>query len=58
MNAVLPSIIDTPANRVANPDADFDAWVQPREIADVIAFLLLRSGRGTSGAHVPVYGRA
>jgi NAD(P)-dependent dehydrogenase (short-subunit alcohol dehydrogenase family) len=58
VNAVLPSIIDTPANRAANPDANFDNWVQPQEIADVIAFLCSDAAAVTSGAHVPVYGRA
>jgi NAD(P)-dependent dehydrogenase (short-subunit alcohol dehydrogenase family) len=58
VNAVLPSIIDTPANRDANPDGAFDNWVQPQEIADVIAFLCSDAAAVTSGAHVPVYGRA
>jgi NAD(P)-dependent dehydrogenase (short-subunit alcohol dehydrogenase family) len=58
VNAVLPSIIDTPANRAANPDGKFDNWVQPREIAEVIAFLCSDAAAVTSGAHVPVYGRA
>jgi len=58
VNAVLPSIIDTPANRAANPDANFDTWVQPQEIAEVIAFLCSDAAAVTSGAHVPVYGRA
>lgn len=58
VNAVLPSIIDTPANRAANPDGTFDNWVQPQEIAEVIAFLCSDAAAVTSGAHVPVYGRA
>lgn len=58
VNAVLPSIIDTPANRATNPDSNFDTWVQPQEIADVIAFLCSDAAAVTSGAHVPVYGRA
>jgi NAD(P)-dependent dehydrogenase (short-subunit alcohol dehydrogenase family) len=58
VNAVLPSIIDTPANRAANPDGKFDNWVQPQEIAEVIAFLCSDAAAVTSGAHVPVYGRA
>jgi NAD(P)-dependent dehydrogenase (short-subunit alcohol dehydrogenase family) len=57
-NAVLPSVIDTPANRAAMPDADFDTWVAPAEIARVIRFLCSEEAAPTSGAHVPVYGRA
>jgi len=57
-NAVLPSVIDTPANRAATPDADFSKWVQPAEIAKVIAFLVSDDSSVTSGAAVPVYGRA
>jgi NAD(P)-dependent dehydrogenase (short-subunit alcohol dehydrogenase family) len=57
-NAILPSVIDTPANRAAMPGADFDKWVKPAEIAGVIAFLLSEDSAPTSGAAVPVYGRA
>jgi NAD(P)-dependent dehydrogenase (short-subunit alcohol dehydrogenase family) len=57
-NAILPSTIDTPANRAAMPDADFDTWVKPAEIARVVAFLCSDAARVTSGGHVPVYGRA
>jgi NAD(P)-dependent dehydrogenase (short-subunit alcohol dehydrogenase family) len=57
-NAILPSTIDTPANRKSMPDADFDTWVKPEEIARVIAMLCSDDARVTSGAHVPVYGRA
>ena len=57
-NAILPSTIDTPANRRAMPDADFDRWVKPQEIARVIGFLCSDDAAVTSGAHVPVYGRA
>jgi NAD(P)-dependent dehydrogenase (short-subunit alcohol dehydrogenase family) len=58
VNAVLPSIIDTPANRADDPDADFDAWVRPEQIAATIRFLCSDEASATSGAHVPVYGRA
>jgi NAD(P)-dependent dehydrogenase (short-subunit alcohol dehydrogenase family) len=58
VNAVLPSVIDTPFNRASMPDADFDAWVHPDEIARVIAFLCSDDASVTSGAHVPVYGQA
>jgi NAD(P)-dependent dehydrogenase (short-subunit alcohol dehydrogenase family) len=57
-NAVLPSVIDTPANRAATPDADFSKWVRPAEIAKVIRFLVSDDSAVTSGAAVPVYGRA
>jgi NAD(P)-dependent dehydrogenase (short-subunit alcohol dehydrogenase family) len=57
-NAILPSVIDTPANRAAMPDADHERWVKPPEIAGVIAFLLSEDSAATSGAEVPVYGRA
>jgi NAD(P)-dependent dehydrogenase (short-subunit alcohol dehydrogenase family) len=58
VNAVLPSTIDTRANREAMPDADFSRWVKPEEIARVVLFLVGPDARIISGAHVPVYGRA
>lgn len=57
-NAILPSVIDTPANRTAEPDADFSRWVQPAEIAQVVRFLCSEESVPVSGAAVPVYGRA
>ncbi|HWF52897.1 MAG TPA: SDR family NAD(P)-dependent oxidoreductase [Solirubrobacteraceae bacterium] len=57
-NAILPSVIDTPGNRASMPDADFDRWVKPADIAGVIAFLLSSDSAPTSGAAIPVYGRA
>jgi len=57
VNAVLPSIIDTPTNRKDMPDAEFDSWVTTRELADVIAFLLSDKASGITGALVPVTGR-
>ncbi len=57
-NAILPSVIDTPANRESMPKADFEKWVKPAEIAGVIAHLLSDASRPTSGAAIPVYGRA
>ena len=57
-NAVLPSVIDTPANRAAQPDADHDRWVAPAEIAAVIGFLCSDDSAPISGAAIPVYGRA
>jgi NAD(P)-dependent dehydrogenase (short-subunit alcohol dehydrogenase family) len=57
-NAVLPSVIDTPANREASPDADHSKWVRPEAIAKVIRFLVSEDSAPTSGAGIPVYGRA
>jgi len=58
VNAVLPSVIDTPANRKRSPNADYSRWPKPEEIARVILFLVGPQARLVSGAHVPVYGRA
>ena len=58
VNAVLPSVIDTPGNRAAQPDADHSRWVAPERIGRVIEFLCSDGAEPISGAHVPVYGRA
>lgn len=58
INAVLPSTIDTPANRAAMPDADPSRWVAADSLASVIAFLLSDDARDVSGAAIPVYGRS
>lgn len=57
-NAVMPSVIDTPANREMMPDADHDKWVKPEDIAEVVMFLCSDAAEVTSGAAVPVYGEA
>ncbi len=57
-NTVLPSIVDTPANRAAQPDADHSRWVSPAEIAPVVHFLASPESAPTSGASIPVDGRA
>jgi NAD(P)-dependent dehydrogenase (short-subunit alcohol dehydrogenase family) len=57
-NAILPSVIDTPANRESQPDADHDKWVAPEEIAKVVRFLISDESAPISGATVPVYGKA
>ena len=54
VNAVLPSIIDTPTNRADMPDADFSQWVQPTALADVILFLASAGARAVTGALIPV----
>jgi NAD(P)-dependent dehydrogenase (short-subunit alcohol dehydrogenase family) len=58
VNAVMPSTLDTPANRAAMPKADHGAWVSLPSAAGVIAFLLSDEARDVSGAAVPIYGRA
>ncbi len=57
VNAVLPSIIDTPPNRHDMPDADFGRWVRPEQLADVIVFLLSARAAAITGALIPVSGR-
>jgi NAD(P)-dependent dehydrogenase (short-subunit alcohol dehydrogenase family) len=57
-NAILPSVIDTPANRRSMPDADFARWVRPEQIAGVIRFLASEESGIISGAAIPVYGQA
>jgi NAD(P)-dependent dehydrogenase (short-subunit alcohol dehydrogenase family) len=58
VNAVLPSVIDTPGNRAAMPAADQERWVAPAEIAATIAFLCSNGASAISGAAIPVFGRA
>ena len=53
VNAVLPTIIDTPANREDMPDADFSTWVTTGQLAKIIAFLLSDEASGVSGASIP-----
>src|SRR5438874_2139330 len=56
INAVAPSVLDTPANRVAMPDADHASWVAPSAVAELITFLASPDNRVTRGAVIPVYG--
>jgi NAD(P)-dependent dehydrogenase (short-subunit alcohol dehydrogenase family) len=58
VNAVLPSVMDTPANRAAMPTANHAAWPKPAEVAQAIGFLASPQNALTSGSLVPVYGRA
>lgn len=58
VNAVMPSVIDTPGNRQAMPDADFDAWVRPQALAGVIRFLCSDEADIISGALIPTYNKA
>ena len=57
VNAVLPSTIDTAANRASMPNADFAKWVTPQELAEVILFLASDAASAVTGALIPVVGR-
>jgi 3-oxoacyl-[acyl-carrier protein] reductase len=57
VNAVLPSTVDTAANRASMPKADFGKWVTPQELADVILFLVSDAASAVTGALLPVSGR-
>jgi len=57
-NAVLPSIVDTPANRESMADSDFAAWVAPEDLVAVMMFLASERARAVTGAAIPVYNRA
>ena len=58
VNAVAPSIMDTPANRKAMPKADYAAWPKVEEVAATILFLASPENKVTRGGIVPVYGRS
>ncbi len=55
-NCVLPSVIDTPANREAMGDADADKWVKPESLAENICFLASEAAGDVRGAALPVFG--
>jgi NAD(P)-dependent dehydrogenase (short-subunit alcohol dehydrogenase family) len=57
VNAVLPSILDTPTNRTDMPKADFSAWVKPEDLAKILLFLVSDEARDITGALIPVTGR-
>lgn len=54
--AILPSVIDTPANRAAMPKANTDKWVSPQTLAEVIAYLASEAGGALNGSLLPLYG--
>ena len=56
-DAIVPSIIDTPANRADMPKADFERWVKPADLAAVILFLASDEAKAVTGALIPVAGR-
>lgn len=58
VNAVVPSIMDTPANRASMPNADYTKWPRVEEVAEAVLFLASPANALTSGALVPVFGRA
>ncbi|MCB1791725.1 MAG: SDR family NAD(P)-dependent oxidoreductase [Gammaproteobacteria bacterium] len=58
VNCILPGTIDTPQNRADMPDADFDKWVPPQALADVVLFLASDAARCVNGAAIPVYGQS
>ncbi len=58
VNAIVPSVLDTPANRAAMPGADFGLWPKPREVAETIVHLASPNNLATRSALLPVYGRS
>ena len=58
VNCIIPGTIDTPQNRESMPDADYNSWVAPESLADVILFLSSEAARDVHGAALPVYGRS
>ncbi len=57
-NGILPSLIDTPANRASMPQADHGAWVAPAQIAALLSYLASTGAQAVTGAMIPIYGRA
>ena len=58
VNCILPGTIDTPENRKAMPNANFEKWVKPESLADVIIFLASYAARDIHGAAIPIYGNS
>ncbi|MGH9696420.1 MAG: SDR family oxidoreductase, partial [Bryobacteraceae bacterium] len=58
VNVIVPSVIDTPANRAAMPKAEFGKWVQPEAIANLLLWLASEQAGDVNGAAIPIYGAA
>jgi NAD(P)-dependent dehydrogenase (short-subunit alcohol dehydrogenase family) len=58
VNCIMPSIIDTKANRIAMPNADFSRWVKSQDLANVVLFLCSEEAKAITGAAIPTYGLA
>jgi NAD(P)-dependent dehydrogenase (short-subunit alcohol dehydrogenase family) len=58
VNGILPSLIDTPANRASMPKADHSTWVAPAQIAALLSYLASAGAQAVTGAMIPIYGRA
>jgi NAD(P)-dependent dehydrogenase (short-subunit alcohol dehydrogenase family) len=56
-NVILPGTMDTPANRAADPNADFSKWIDPKHVAELISWLASDAASQINGAAIPVYGR-
>lgn len=57
-NAILPGVIDTPANRAAMPRADFSRWAPPEALASILLYLVSEDAAHVNGALIPIYGRS
>lgn len=58
VNCIMPSTIDTEANRIAMPSADHSRWVKPQDLANIVLFLCSEDGKAITGAAIPTYGLA
>ncbi|HZA70571.1 MAG TPA: SDR family oxidoreductase, partial [Nitrososphaeraceae archaeon] len=58
VNCIMPSTIDTEANRIAMPDADHSIWVKPQDLANIVLFLCSEDAKAITGAAIPTYGLA
>lgn len=56
-NVILPGTMDTPANRAADPAADFTKWIDPQQVANLALWLVSDAASQVTGAVIPVYGK-